>query len=90
MDAANETTKLIARDPVDNLPIIDYLGPATADLMPANIRLVGKAVAFAQREYERFKVDTNSRSIADKYERFLKYVDARQVPNGIVPPLAET
>ena len=88
VDAANETTKLIARDPVDNLPIIDYLGPATVDLMPANTLLVGKAVAFARREYERFKADTNSRSIADKYERFLKYADARRVPNGILPPLA--
>ena len=88
IDTAKEITKLIAKDPVDDRLIIDYLGPATADIIPANIRLVGKAVDFARREDERFKADTKWLSVADKYERFLQYVDARQVPNGIVPPLA--
>ena len=87
VDAAKEITKLIARDPVDDLPIIDYLGPATADLRSKKPLLVGEAVAFARREYERFKA-TDCLSVADKYARFLKYADARQVPNGIVPPLA--
>ncbi len=90
MESAKRIVELLAPDPVDNTLIIDYFGKAVGERFDAaDVReRVGAAVDFARREYERFKLDREASRVADKYKRLLQYAEARQIPNGMVPPLA--
>ncbi len=88
LEAATKAFRMVARDPVDEHPIVDYLGKATGELMaPEAIALVDKAVAFAKSTYERLRTNPDC-GVTDKYGKLMSYIAARQEPNGIVPALA--
>jgi hypothetical protein len=80
---------MIAKDPVDNQAIIDYLGNAVAEfLSPDTLTLVTNAVSFAESTYNRLQSNPESDpEVVDKYEKLLTYIKARQQPNDIVPIL---
>ncbi len=87
--ASEKVVRLIDSDPVDNHPIVDYLGNAVAEfLTPNTLTLVTNAVSFAESAYNRLQSNSKSdREVVDKYEKLLTYIKARQQPNGIVPIL---
>ena len=89
-EVAKKAVRMIARDPVDNHPIVDYLGKAMAEtLAPETLALVGKAVVFAKSTYERLRANHDG-GVADKYGKLMSYIAARREPNGIAPALSES
>ena len=65
--ASEKVVRLIARDPVDNNPIVDYLGNIVAEfLTPNTLKLVTNAVSFAESTYNRLQSNSNSdRGVVD-------------------------
>ena len=86
---AKKMAGMIAKDPVDNQAIIDYLGNGMGTVLSTKVKtLIGNVVTFAESAYNDPQSSSNfDHGVVDKYEKLLTYIRARQQPNGIVPVL---